>query len=263
MIASFAAVILSVADPESQSLGEAAHAIEANRLIQARRMIGDAIAAGERGAKIDQLLADLAFADQEWAEAQARYAQLLQADPNNVRNAESAGMAALMADDTDSARFFVEKAISLGKHSWRTWNTLGVLCDLQRDWDGADAAYASAEELSPGRPEVLNNHGWSLLLRGDWGPAAEILAKASKADPSSKRIANNLELATTALAADLPQRRPEESDSAFAARLNDAGVAAEKLEQRERAIAAFSRALTVSQSWHTRAANNLARLQQQ
>ena len=79
----------------------------------------------------------------------------------------------------------------------------------------------------------------------------------SAVDPKSSRAANNLELARAALAVDLPRRRPDEPDSGWAARLNDAGVAAQILGDRKRAIAAFTQALEASNSWYDRAANNL------
>ena len=62
---------------------------------------------------------------------------------------------------------------------------------------------------------------------------------------------------TAALAADLPQRRAGESDRDWAVRLNDAGVAAELLGDRQRAVAAFTQALDASPMWYGRASNNL------
>ena len=88
MIAFLAAgALLASGTPAAVNLSEAAHAIEANRLVQARRMLADAIASGQRGPDVDHLLADLAFADQRWAEAQARYTQLLEAKPDDARSA--------------------------------------------------------------------------------------------------------------------------------------------------------------------------------
>ena len=107
---------------------------------------------------------------------------------------------------------------------------------------------------------MVNNQGWSLLLRGDWRRAETVFERAAALDPRSKRIASNLELARAALASDLPQRRAGESEHDWAARLNDAGVAAKVLGDRTRAIAAFTQALEVSGSWYTRAANNLEAL---
>jgi hypothetical protein len=81
-------------------------------------------------------------------------------------------------------------------------------------------------------------------------------------DPGSRRIADNLELAKEALAGELPTRRPGEADGDWARRLNDAGVAAAILGDRERAKAAFSQALEASDSWYARAANNLEAIKQ-
>jgi hypothetical protein len=45
-------------------------------------------------------------------------------------------------------------------------------------------------------------------------------------------------------------------------RLNDAGVAAQLLGDRKRAIAAFTQALDASPVWYDRASNNLKQLSQ-
>jgi tetratricopeptide (TPR) repeat protein len=117
-------------------------------------------------------------------------------------------------------------------------------------------AAARAAVLSA-RAEIVNNRGWSMLLRGRWVEALTFFEQAAALDRSSARIANNLELARAALAADLPKRLRDESDAKWAARLNDAGVAAQILGDRSRAVAAFSQALQASGRWYSRAANNL------
>jgi hypothetical protein len=70
-------------------------------------------------------------------------------------------------------------------------------------------------------------------------------------------VANNVELAKAALAAELPERRPGESEDEWAMRLNDAGVVARLQGDRARAIAAFAQAIEARGSWYERAANNL------
>jgi tetratricopeptide (TPR) repeat protein len=112
--------------------------------------------------------------------------------------------------------------------------------------------------LAPRSPEVANNSGWSLLARGQWHEAIPPLEQAAALDPSSKRIAANLELARAALADGLPERRRGESAADWAARLNDAGMVARLRGDRKRAIAAFARAIEARTDWFERAANNLA-----
>jgi hypothetical protein len=70
-------------------------------------------------------------------------------------------------------------------------------------------------------------------------------------------MADNLELAQAGLSADLPRRRTGESNPDWAARLNDAGVAARLRGDEERAIAAFTQAMYANEQWYARAANNL------
>jgi Flp pilus assembly protein TadD len=256
------AVDVAAATPRSAppSLADAAHAIEVGRLEQARLMIERAIGAGMRGTEVDRLLADLAFASSKNDEALLRYRQLLQAGHKDARLCEQAAVAALRLLDSAGAAPFVDCATTAPGATWRAWNARGVLADFAQDWPAADNAYAKAAELAPRSAEVVNNQGWSLLLRGDWRKAETIFERAVQLDPRSKRIASNLELARAALASDLPQRRPGESEHDWAARLNDAGVAAKVLGDRTRAIAAFTQALEVSGSWYTRAANNLQAL---
>ena len=142
--------------------------------------------------------------------------------------------------------------------SWRAWNARGVLADQRGDWGDADLAYARSAKTAPGRPEILNNHGWSLLARGRWNEALAVLEQAAVLDPASPRIANNLELAKAAVSEDLPRRQNRESDGDWAARLNDAGVVAGIWGDRKRAIAAFAQAISARHRWFERAANNLA-----
>lgn len=253
-----AVALAASAAPPLQPLGEAAHAIEAGRLDQARIMIGNAIKAGAEGAAVDKLLADLAFESGDYHMALSRYEALLASDPDNSRHAERAGISAFRQGEMHRSAALLERATSAHGASWRAWNARGVVADHLGDWNSAETAYTRAAALSPDRPAVLNNMGWSLLLRGKWEQGLELLERAADLDPNSPRIADNLELARAALSSDLPRRRAGESDEEWAARLNDVGVMAVFLGDRPRAIAAFAQAIEARSHWFERAANNLA-----
>ena len=260
MIAAILAV-LAIAQTSSEPRAiDIAQAIAANRLEQARQMLADATSSGYSGTELDKVRADLAFARGNWVDARARYIALAEANPKDGRSAERAAIASMLVGDANGATRLAETAIRSGAASWRAWNAQGVLCIERGDWDCADKAFEFAASMAPNEPKILNNTGWSLFLRGEWGRAAELLGRAAQLDPQSQRIKNNLELARAALADDLPQRQPDETASAFAARLNDAGVVASMRGDRSRAIAAFSRALEVSERWYARAAANLERI---
>lgn len=253
-----AAAVIVAASPPPEPLSEAAHAIEAGRLDQARIMISDAVRAGARGDPVDRLLADLAFESGDFQAALVRYSVLLGAHSGDLGLAERAGIAALRTGDVARAAILLERATTSPTAPWRAWNARGVAADLRGDWGVADLAYSKALALKPDRPEIVNNLGWSLMLRGRWMEAVEPLERAALLDPKSQRTANNLDLARTAASQDLPQRRPNESDSDWAARLNDAGVMAGVRGDQRRAIAAFAQAIEARSQWYERAANNLA-----
>ena len=244
----------SVAAP---SISEISQALEAGRLEQARLMITRAMSVGAKGPEIDRLLADLAFASGKNSEALARYDQLIQGGVQKATVAERAGIAALRLGLIDRALPLITIATESPNAGWRAWNARGVIADMTNDWPTADSSYERALALAPERPEVVNNRGWSHLLRGDWQGAVTDLERAAAADPKSVRAANNLELARAALANDLPRRLAGESGQAWAERLNDAGMAARLMGNQTKAIAAFTQALEASGTWYARAANNL------
>lgn len=253
-----AAAVVAVASPPAVSLSEAAHAIEAGRLDQARIMIGDAVKGGAKGDPVDRLLADLDFESGDSQSALVRYEALLGAHSGDLQLAERAGIAAIRTGNVARAAILLERATASPTASWRAWNARGVAADLRGDWTVADLSYSKSLALNPDRPETVNNLGWSLLLRGRWTEAAEQLEQAAALNPKSQRIADNLDLARTAVSRDLPRRRPNESDIDWTARLNDAGVMARVRGDQKRAIAAFAQAIDARSQWFERAANNLA-----
>jgi len=256
MIALVAALLL--AGEPAPGLGDAVQALHAGRLEQARLMLDTAIKAGAKGDEVDRLLAEHAYLSRDWGLAFARYEKLAALHPNESLTLERAGIAAFQLRKPDRAATLLRAATAVPGASWRAWNALGAAADLQKDWDAADAAYVRAHDLGGEQAQIFNNHGWSLLLRGEWNEALPLLEKAAALDQKARRIADNLELARAALAENLPRRRPGESDSDWAARLNDAGVLAAAGGQRQRAIAAFAQAIEASSQWFERAANNLA-----
>jgi Flp pilus assembly protein TadD len=257
LLASSAAATPLPANSNPPSLAEAAHALQVGRLNQAKIMIGRAVAAGGSGPAVQRLIADLSFASGKYVDAVSEYQGLLAAGYRDRTICENAAIAALDAGLTAEAKPLAECAISSPAASWRAWNAYGTLADVNRDWAAADRSFAKAAELAPRRAEVINNQGWSHVLRGEWATALPFFENAAKRDPASQRIANNLELARAALAADLPSRRPNENSNDWAARLNDAGVAAQLLGDKKRALAAFTQALYASGHWYPRAAANL------
>jgi tetratricopeptide (TPR) repeat protein len=238
-------------------LVEAAHAIDAGRLDEARLLIARAVAAGVSGYPVQKLVADVSFAGGKYEDAFGLYKSIAPSGYEREQVCERAAISALQLGRFAEAQQFADCATGAAGATWRAWNARGVIADSSRNWNLASVAYAHAHQLAPDRAEVVNNQGWSFVLRGEWAAALPYFREAETLRPASERITDNLELAEAALSADLPKRRAGETSGDWAARLNDAGVTAQLLGDRQRAVEAFTQALYASEQWYARAANNL------
>lgn len=86
------------------------------------------------------------------------------------------------------------KAVELHPRDAEAWVDLAAAYDRLRRFDLADRAYNQAVKLIGETPELMNNRGFSYMLRGDYHRAREILLAAQAKDPKSAYIANNLRL---------------------------------------------------------------------
>lgn len=88
----------------------------------------------------------------------------------------------------------VEKAPGEARRDAEAWLGLAASYDRLRRFELADRAYAHAIKILGPTPEILNNQGYSYLLRGDYRHAREKLVAARDLDPGNPYIQNNLDL---------------------------------------------------------------------
>src|SRR5690606_8153647 len=74
------------------------------------------------------------------------------------------------------------------------WIGLAAAYDRLKRFDLADRAYDTAIGLVGQTPEILNNQGFSYLLRGDYARARSMFIAAQAKDPSNPYARANLEL---------------------------------------------------------------------
>ena len=74
------------------------------------------------------------------------------------------------------------------------WIGLAASYDRLRRFDLADRAYSQAIRLLGRTPEILNDQGFSYMLRGDYARAHKILQEAQSKDPNNPYIQANLQL---------------------------------------------------------------------
>jgi Flp pilus assembly protein TadD len=92
------------------------------------------------------------------------------------------------------AERYFRKAVELHPRDAEAWVGLATSYDRLRRFDLADRAYRQAFKLIGPTPELLNNQGYSLILRGDYRRARATLLAARNKDPRSPYIKANLEL---------------------------------------------------------------------
>jgi Flp pilus assembly protein TadD len=86
------------------------------------------------------------------------------------------------------------KAVELHPRDAESWVGLAAAYDRLRRFDLADRAYEQAIGILGPTPEILNNRGYSYMLRGDYRRARTTLLLAQAKDPKSPYIANNLQM---------------------------------------------------------------------
>jgi tetratricopeptide (TPR) repeat protein len=86
------------------------------------------------------------------------------------------------------------RAVELRPRDLDSWVGLAASYDRLRRFELADRAYDQALKIAGPTGEILNNRGYSYMLRGDYRRARETLLEAQTQDPGNSYIKNNLEL---------------------------------------------------------------------
>jgi Flp pilus assembly protein TadD len=119
---------------------------------------------------------------------------LLGSDPNDDLNV---GKKHYRANNYGMAEKYFRRAAELHPRDAEAWLGLAASYDRLRRFDLADRAYAQAAGILGPTTEILNNEGYSYMLRGDYKRAREKLLAAQRQDPGNKYVANNIQLLET------------------------------------------------------------------
>jgi Flp pilus assembly protein TadD len=116
---------------------------------------------------------------------------LLGGDPNDEL---SLGKKHYRANDFGLAEKHFRRAVEKHPRDAEAWLGLAASYDRLRRFDLADRAYGQAVGIVGPTVEILNNQGYSYMLRGDYKRAHAALAAAQRKDPANKYVQNNLRL---------------------------------------------------------------------
>jgi Flp pilus assembly protein TadD len=120
---------------------------------------------------------------------------LFGANPNDDLNL---GKQQYRANNFGLAERYFRRAVESHPRDAESWLGLAASYDRLRRFDLADRAYAQVIAILGPTPEVMNNQGFSYMLRGDYKRARTTLLAAQRKDPRNKYVANNLQLLETA-----------------------------------------------------------------
>jgi len=91
------------------------------------------------------------------------------------------------------AEMHFRRAVEAAPGQAEGWLGLAASYDQLKRWELADRAYGQAFRLTGPTPALLNNRGYSYLLRGDLKRASQDLSAAAAQDPANEQIQMNLE----------------------------------------------------------------------
>lgn len=96
-----------------------------------------------------------------------------------------------------SERYFRD-AVEKNPRDAPAWIGLAASYDRLARYELADRAYASAIRLDGETTEILNNQGYSYMLRGNYKAAYAKLQQAYKKEPDNPTVLNNIKLLKSA-----------------------------------------------------------------
>jgi tetratricopeptide (TPR) repeat protein len=123
--------------------------------------------------------------------AEADAAALAGTDPADDVNQ---GKKHFRAANFGTAERHFRRAVESRPNDAEAWLGLAAAYDRLNRFDLADRAYDQAIKIVGATPEILNNQGFSYMLRGDYKRAREKLLAAKLKDPKNPYVKNNLEL---------------------------------------------------------------------
>jgi Flp pilus assembly protein TadD len=92
------------------------------------------------------------------------------------------------------AERYFRDAVEKAPKDAAAWTGLAASYDRLRRFDLADRAYAQAIRLTGETVQLLNNQGYSFMMRGNFVRARQKLRRAYELDPANPVVINNLAL---------------------------------------------------------------------
>lgn len=122
-----------------------------------------------------------------------------QSDHVSMKGDSSARLLALGKENFSNQNYglsekYFREAVSNRTDNASAWAGLAASYDQLGNYEKADRAYKALVDLKGNDPRVLNNLGYSHLLRGDYKKARSYFNRAQAANPGLEEVQGNLHL---------------------------------------------------------------------
>lgn len=208
-----------------QAVADIERAIDEKRFIDAGSMIDMAVIGGSKDPRLGLLAAKVDFGRGRYDQALEEFRKAQAAPQTRGAAMEGEGLAMVLSGHEGAAVPLLKKTVAEYPNSWRAWNALGGAYDDQGQWAEADDAYSHALAASDAPAIVINNRGYSYLLRNRLDEAAADFVEALRQRPNLEAARTNLRLAL-AMKGEYARATAGAQKGAEAALLNNAGFAA-------------------------------------
>ena len=188
------------------------------------------------------------------------YRRVLQLNASHLDTRERLALLSLKNENVTYAKALLEAVLDADGVRWESLNGLGIIHDLEQNYDEAQAFYSSAITLMPGVAKLHNNLGYSYYLQGDQEKALEQFERVVTMFPDYDQGWSNLALVYL-------QRGDEENAKLAFQRIvtepqaiNNIGYYELLNNDMDSARARFTEALKISPSFYSKAQQNLSSL---
>lgn len=251
----------TLASPAASAIADArvadiSRALDERRLVDAGRMLDQALLAGVQDARLDLLTGELQLARGRPADALETFTRAGTTPSAHAAARQGAGLALSLLGKSDEARVALEEAVAADPHAGRAWNGLGAEHDRRREWTQAEAAYERALATSADPAPVYNNRGFSRLLQGRLDEAVADFVQALERKPDMDAARTNLRLAM-AMRGEYDRAVSGATPAEAAALLNNAGFAAAVRGDYRQADTLLTQAIKARGEYYQRASANL------
>ena len=137
-----------------------------------------------------QKMADLYTELKKYDLAEVSLKLILKQQPDDLKTTEQYGLLLIKLRKYPDAEANLARVVAK-QQSWRAYNGLGILANLQGDPLKAESFFKKADRIFPNSPELLNNIGFALYSADKLDEAASFYIKALQINPGFKKAIYN------------------------------------------------------------------------